>query len=262
MASLQRLPFLRAQIPLIWRRPHNGRKIWVLGNPCCTLSLNNPRYQYPLNTPAMQSAIPGFQQEQDPTTEEFDEPRTIQVQHAQSQQEAPNTCQECKTQFRNKARLDSHARQTQHATYACSCGETFSRFDVLNRHLDKFDPKAVYTCPYCSNYSDHRLDHLTQHLRGYHKLDLSDSTQDSQPSPPKATPNKRARTCPHEGCPYHSSTTGPSSESDENQQQIVFQMRKELTRHLREAHDESPFPCTASGCRRIGRKGFCRKRDY
>jgi hypothetical protein len=30
---------------------------------------------------------------------------------------------------------------------------------------------------------------------------------------------------------------------------------------MREEHDETPFPCTKAGCKRVNGKGFFRKRD-
>jgi hypothetical protein len=38
-------------------------------------------------------------------------------------------------------------------------------------------------------------------------------------------------------------------------------MQKDLTKHLREVHDESLNPCDFPGCGRVGKKGFFRKRD-
>ncbi|CZR65872.1 uncharacterized protein PAC_15772 [Phialocephala subalpina] len=218
---------------------------------------------YDPNTPTMQSAaIPDFQPYSDIAT---DFSAVMQAQHAQVYPVAPNACQQCQEQFENKTTLDDHAKQTQHGTHACICGETFSRFDCLNRHLHRFDPKILHPCLYCSRYSGpnafHRRDHLIQHLRNFHHHGDPDETHDQQiPFPRKRPARKSITTCPHEGCKYHSqpSTTSPFYGDS---QQLVFRTQKEFTKHLREEHDESPFPCLAFGCDRTGKKGYFRKKD-
>lgn len=53
----------------------------------------------------------------------------------------------------------------------------------------------------------------------------------------------------------------PNQQSPRMAMSRTFQTRGELTRHLREVHDESPFPCQERGCPRIGGKGFFREKD-
>jgi uncharacterized Zn-finger protein len=165
---------------------------------------------------------------------------------------APNTCQQCHQQSRNRYRLDSHAKQAQHKAYGCLCGETFSRFDTLARHIDKFYPAELYPCPYCTKSKAFpRADHLTQHLRSFHNIEIPERPDDSNSEAPSITSRggKKFITCPHEGCTYHSG----SGE--------VFNSRKEFTQHLREIHDDCLFPCTVPGCPKIQGKGFFREGD-
>lgn len=42
----------------------------------------------------------------------------------------------------------------------------------------------------------------------------------------------------------------------------LFKSRGEFTKHMRKEHDETPFPCTKVGCKRVNGKGFFRKRDF
>jgi predicted small metal-binding protein len=42
---------------------------------------------------------------------------------------------------------------------------------------------------------------------------------------------------------------------------FTFKSRAEYTKHMRETHDESPYPCTKASCKRVNGKGFFRKRD-
>ncbi len=221
-------------------------------------------FQYRPDRSAMTHAAPSFQRNAD-LVQDLDETNDAQRFHAQVQGDQLNVCQECNTQFRNRTALDGHAKQAQHAPYLCLCGVTFSRFDVMNRHIDKFSPRMRHPCPYCTRFSGleafPRRDHLTQHLRNFHNIDISDGTQDSQPPAKKRIGRNKILSCPHEGCVYHSQTTAMPPNPPGNQDQIVFRKRQEFTQHLREVHNESLFPCNILGCDRNGGRGFFRKRD-
>ncbi|KAE9373043.1 hypothetical protein N431DRAFT_224736 [Stipitochalara longipes BDJ] len=82
-------------------------------------------------------------------------------------------CQQCNLQFPTHEVLASHGREAQHAPYRCWCGTTFARRDILRRHIQTFQPEVVFPCPHCEKRprAFKRLDHLTQHFRGYHKMD-------------------------------------------------------------------------------------------
>jgi hypothetical protein len=217
-------------------------------------------YQPPSATSMTESTAPDLYLDADDSFEGIAD--TAPPLHAQIQQQTSNTCQQCNKQSRNKTALDTHARQTQHSPYACICGVTFSRFDVLARHLDKFDPKTFYPCPYCSRFTGSkafpRQDHLTQHLQNYHNIDVFDTAQNPRPLSTATKSRKTIQTCPHEDCTYHLAISAVTSQ---NPQQSLFQTQKEFTKHLRTVHNESPFPCTIAGCERIGGKGFFRGRD-
>jgi hypothetical protein len=178
--------------------------------------------------------------------------------HYQIKSHGENVCNECSLHFPHNSALNNHAKQTQHAPFACICGVTFSRVDVINRHLEKHNPKAFYPCPHCSKFSGMkaftRRDHLTQHLRGYHNIEVSSDTDDPQSS----SSQKTALSCPHEDCSYHHDVA-PSSSSTNLRR--YFRTRRDFTKHLREMHDESLYPCDAPGCGRVGGRGFFRERD-
>lgn len=170
-------------------------------------------------------------------------------------------CQQCDSQFSTRALLECHAKETQHSPYRCRCGTTFSRLDVLHRHIQTFQPEVSYPCPHCKKHRGPRafvrLDHLTQHLRGYHNMESEDESEvaHSQQSPRK---RKATFSCPHETCSHSS---GMASLPDEPAMHRTFLTRGEFTKHLREVHDESLFPCVEIGCCRIGGRGFFRKKD-
>ncbi|KAH6723615.1 hypothetical protein BKA61DRAFT_13825 [Leptodontidium sp. MPI-SDFR-AT-0119] len=84
------------------------------------------------------------------------------------------SCQECGLRFTKKASLSLHTKRTRHSPYLCKCKATFSRLDVLDRHIQAYTSEASISCPYCQTNpkSFGRQDHLTQHLRGFHNMDI------------------------------------------------------------------------------------------
>jgi hypothetical protein len=180
--------------------------------------------------------------------------------HCQIKTDGEYACNACSLRFPHNSALDNHAKQTLHAPFACICGGTFSRIDVLNRHLETYSPrpKASYPCPHCSKFSGMkaftRRDHLTQHLRGYHNIEVSSDSDDPQSS----SSRKTALSCLHKDCSYHHDASRSSSLPNLRR---YFSTKRDFTKHLREVHDESLYPCDAPDCGRVGGRGFFRKRD-
>lgn len=180
--------------------------------------------------------------------------------------DVPLACFECKEAFKNQAQLQVHAHTHQHSPFACACGKTFARIDVLNRHIDSFS-KDVLKYP-CSHCKDHRVqdgfrrkDHLIQHLKGYHKFD-SDSDEIR-----KICPNGRAfygnkvPVCPRLGCEAYRDEAVHSHSLKQQAEQQPFKNRAEYNKHMRDVHQDTPFPCTVSRCDRVGSKGYLREKD-
>ncbi len=174
-----------------------------------------------------------------------------------------HSCQECNSQFPTKVMLDSHAKATLHAPYGCLCGKHFSRIDVLKRHIQSLLATESYPCPHCKKHRGPqaftRHDHLTQHLRNHHKIEPGDESEDQlQQSPRK---KKKTFSCHHDTCSYRPGFPPQLDDAAYDPRPLTFPTRGELTRHLREVHDESLFPCLEIGCPRVGGKGYFRKRD-
>ena len=133
---------------------------------------------------------------------------------------------------------------------------------VVNRHMLQHRPDIPrFPCTFCRKYRGHngfkRKDHLTQHIRNYHHVELNDDGRSM------VLPLKHAR-CPHEECLQH----GNRNRSDKNDYWSIakdgeppFKTQSALTNHLKLVHDESPFPCMKAGCTRVGGRGYSRKCD-
>jgi len=197
---------------------------------------------------------------------EKDTPKTLAGNSFHGQIHGISTicCNECGTAFEKKSALALHAKHTKHAAYICKCGEKCSRLDVLKRHIKTFQPTTTHPCPYCNKFRDSkaftRRDHLLQHWRGYHNIEpISDS--DEFQSTMRTRPRMRKElSCPHEDCPYFCSQD-PQNQRPFQENDPAFRTRSELTRHLREVHNESPFECTEPYCSRNGGRGFFREGD-
>lgn len=117
-------------------------------------------------------------------------------------------CHECNSKFQNKTLLDLHAKQNFHAPFACRCSKTFSRQDCLARHLQEFSLTASFPCPYCEKHDGKkafkRRDHLTQHLRGHHRMERETltSTQSGRAKSVRR-PQDKTLSCPQEDCFSH-----------------------------------------------------------
>ena len=165
----------------------------------------------------------------------------------------PLTCIECNASFKNNANLEGHAYSHQHSPFACICGISFARIDVLYRHIDSFSlemPK--FPCAYCKRHRGkngfRRRDHLVQHLRGYHKFD----SEQVEGACPKAQ-TKRAReilVCPWEFCDAYRDDGFRSLPVLQQTQRRPFQSRTEYAKHMRDVHKQTPFPCPITGCDR------------
>jgi uncharacterized Zn-finger protein len=116
----------------------------------------------------------------------------------------PFDCVECNESLSSKADLLRHAKEKQHQPYSCECGALFSRLDVLNRHLESLgtdEPK--HPCKYCRRHRGangfRRRDHLTQHIRNYHHLELDDESTAASASRLKFY----FPVCSHPDCPQY-----------------------------------------------------------
>jgi hypothetical protein len=168
----------------------------------------------------------------------------------------PFECVQCKKSLTSKTNLLRHAKEEQHQPYACECGSQFSRLDVLHRHLEKYSKRPPqHPCQYCNRHRGpkafRRADHLKQHLRNYHHLEVEDEARISIDFP----------VCPHSDCPKYRGAEFqllPRRSKIPNQ---PFTTKSEYSKHMRDEHNECTFPCDVQGCSRVGRRGYFREKD-
>ncbi|CAG8957837.1 hypothetical protein HYFRA_00000177 [Hymenoscyphus fraxineus] len=176
--------------------------------------------------------------------------------HGRRSTAAPYDCIQCGESSFSKADLLRHAKKQQHQPYACECGASFSRLDVLNRHLEKFsDEEPKYPCKYCKLHRGpegfRRHDHLLQHMRNYHNHDIESKNLLKYSFP----------VCSYPECPEYRDESFTKMSRKEQDQNKPFSSRSAYTKHMREAHNETPYPCDVPGCLRVGRKGYFREKD-
>ncbi|KAK1597649.1 uncharacterized protein LY79DRAFT_351241 [Colletotrichum navitas] len=184
--------------------------------------------------------------------------------HGHVQLDHPLTCAECTMKFCSKAKLEGHANEAQHSPFACICGKTFARLDVLNRHLDCLGsdlPK--FPCQFCKRHRGkdgfRRRDHLLQHIRGYHKFEAEGKIDCILPS--RRGEHLAPPVCSYQSCPKYRDNSFTKLGVEEQQRTKPFASQSEYTKHMKTAHNFTPFPCTMSGCNKTGSKGYVREKD-
>lgn len=180
---------------------------------------------------------------------------THPVDHGFIQSGSKIQCDECKEEFRINHDLRVHATTRRHGAYTCKCTKTFTRSEDVQRHLSKFSSKIPsHPCLYCKRHRGmdgfRRKDHLTQHLRNYHHLELDTKPQWMD-----------LRICSHPECPQYRGPGFYLLARQEQRRQEPFAKVADFTRHMRELHDESLFPCQVPHCSKIRGKGYFRERD-
>ncbi|KAI1404168.1 hypothetical protein F4819DRAFT_166092 [Hypoxylon fuscum] len=165
---------------------------------------------------------------------------------------SPFSCAECNKSFSDERQLQHH----RHSVETCSCGKKFSRKDALDRHCASF-VKATrnHPCKYCKRHRGNgafrRQDHLIQHLEGYHKFD---SGEIDKICPRK--PDRVSLVCPHPLCEYHRGEEFESLGYEARRQQSPFKRYSDYTKHMKNIHKETRYPCFVEGCEKVDAKGY------
>jgi hypothetical protein len=178
--------------------------------------------------------------------------------HRRVEANYPFACLECQEWFSSKAKLRRHANEAQHSPFGCSCGEKFSRLDALNRHMDSLGtgvPK--YPCEICDRHRGmkgfRRRDHLIQHIREYHKRKPEEISSILIVERGRHRP---VPVCPHLGCPSHRGYSFFELHPNEQDKEKPFAKQSDYTKHMKDTHNETPFPCNVADCDRNGSRGY------
>lgn len=237
--------------------------------PCCVCGAEFPR-EWNLDDhaersghPAWTCSFPGCKQTFTRALERDAHQRRPHTSgHGRTTTPTPFDCVECGESLSSKADLLRHGKEKQHQPYSCECGALFSRLDVLNRHLESLsteEPK--YPCKYCRHHRGangfKRQDHLTQHIRNYHHLEMDDDSNNTAKSRLKFY----FPVCSHLGCPQYRDDTFRTMPRSTQQANKPFATQAAFTKHMREEHNECTFPCDVQGCDRKGRRGYFREKD-
>ncbi|KAJ5004588.1 Zinc finger protein Gfi-1 [Colletotrichum sp. SAR 10_66] len=94
---------------------------------------------------------------------------------------------------------------------------------------------------------------------GYHKFEAEEKLGDILPS-------RRGKygippVCPYPGCEFHRGDLFKDLSVEEQRSTKPFSTQAEYTKHMKEAHDFTPFPCNVAGCIKTGKKGYSREKD-
>ena len=185
-----------------------------------------------------------------------DRPETHTLSHG-SVQSNLLTCDECQEILQSRTALNVHAEEQQHLICKCECGKSFSRFDGLERHLKAVAqdiPKYPCTqlgCRRIGRNGFKRKDNLDQHLRTYHNMNLN----------LYEIPRRVDLTCPHPECSDFRGPEFTALSRRERRAARPFINKSNYTQHMKEVHDESPFPCPVPQCSKVGGKGYQREKD-
>ncbi|KAI0437212.1 hypothetical protein F4803DRAFT_165300 [Xylaria telfairii] len=154
-----------------------------------------------------------------------------------------------------------HLIVSESAPFRCQCGQDFTRLCSLERHIrhhaGQLNLDALHPCTECPDRQGKngfkRLEHLKQHLQGFHKWD---NDQLATLFPPRKAHILRIPVCHFPECDYY---RGPGFEDmgvREREENRPFDKQSHYTDHMKREHDWSPYPCKVTGCNKVNGSGF------
>lgn len=84
---------------------------------------------------------------------------------------------------------------------------------------------------------------------------IMDSSDHTPVSSYDNTSRRNVFTCPHSKCEFDRSMESLPSVP------MSFEKRPDYNKHLKDVHDETPFPCPVDGCERVRARGYTREGD-
>ncbi|KAK7923538.1 hypothetical protein PG985_007609 [Apiospora marii] len=153
--------------------------------------------------------------------------------------------------FHNKHHWVAHE-----SPFICECGQKCAKLDTLHRHIKRLSgpPSLDFPCrePDCPR-AFQRKDHLMQHLRHGHKF--SNTELEAEFPPRQAIVNIRP-VCHFERCPDYRDASFRDQTLAFQDQNKPFAKQADYTKHMRDVHEWSPYPCTVPACEKRDKKGY------
>lgn len=79
-------------------------------------------------------------------------------------------CAVCLIVFDANRDLESHAKDSGHSAFFCSCNKSYNRLCSLIRHINGEAGVKVFACEWCDEKTFSRLDKLRDHWKTFHKF--------------------------------------------------------------------------------------------
>ncbi|KAI1495296.1 hypothetical protein F5X96DRAFT_3653 [Biscogniauxia mediterranea] len=173
-------------------------------------------------------------------------------------------CIQCEESFPNKTQLEWHGYRHNYQPFACSCGMEFTRHSSLCRHIHAFnEDEQILACPFrrCPRNKNGfpRKDHLIQHLEGIHGCS-EDAMRRRLPSYYFPVYDLMT-TCPVPHCELAGGEDFFNLEWTVQRQLSAFRTFRGYRKHMKEIHEETPFPCTVPDCNKIGANGYLHEKN-
>ncbi|TPX15957.1 uncharacterized protein E0L32_000291 [Thyridium curvatum] len=226
---------------------------------------------------SMTFCVPAHQDVQPvhPSAADTDTPMTVEATQevTRSPLQSAYVCDlyDCGLSFEWSWRLADH-KNTPHAQghsevvhvsglpFECKCGDSFTKRTSLHRHiLSLRESDTTFECTEagCTRYRKEkafqRKDHLVQHLRTYHKW-TPDQLAARFPSRPIRP--SMLKVCHFSNCPCYRDDSFTDLPIETRVLNTPFKTQSEYSKHMKDAHEWTPFSCDVPGCDKSGKKGY------
>ncbi|KAK8087795.1 hypothetical protein PG997_002756 [Apiospora hydei] len=168
----------------------------------------------------------------------------------------------CQMSFQGEWMLEDHQRfhakhhwVVRESPFICECGQQCAKLDTLQRHIRRFqNASSDFRChePGCPS-AFKRKDHLVQHLRHGHKF--SDAELETKFPSRKVFTNTKP-VCHFTSCEYNRDASFKHQTLVIQEAIKPFAKQADYTKHMRDVHEWSPYPCTIPSCDKQGKKGY------
>ncbi|KAK8126871.1 uncharacterized protein PG998_002630 [Apiospora kogelbergensis] len=138
--------------------------------------------------------------------------------------------------------------------FRCGCAQEFVTLYTLQRHIGNFQKLPGFSCEEtdCSK-AFQRKDHLKQHLS--HKHHYSDAELEAK-FPTRQVITNIIPVCHFESCTYYRDASFGAQPLQFQEENKPFIKQADYTKHMKDVHEWSPFPCNLPSCDKREKKGY------